>query len=200
MEISDLHSWEVAADEARLIQEELRSQILLVDRLPAEVRYVAGVDNTYRKKDSRSTAYAAVVVLSFPALQVVETRYAARPVTFPYIPGLLVFREGPAVIAAARQLEIEPDVFFFDAHGYSHFRRAGAASHLGLVLNRPSIGCAKSRLTGTYEEPPREFGAWTPLVDSKTGGLTLDCCQAGSFMPEPTRLAHQLVNQFANKN
>lgn len=174
---------------------------------------------------SGTTAYAVVVVLSFPALQVVETTFGSAPVTFPYVPGLLTFREAPAVLAACRQTRAEPDVLLFDGQGYAHPRRLGLASHLGLILDRPSIGCAKSRLVGRYAEPARELGASTPLIDrgEEVGAalrtrpshaplfvspghrvsvatavqIVLACCREGRFMPEPTRLAHNLVTEHA---
>src|SRR5207245_2081259 len=102
------------------------------------------------------------VVLRLPELDVVESRRACVAVDFPYVPGLLAFRELPAMLAALAELTTEPDVILVDAHGYAHPRRMGAASHLGLLLDRPTIGCAKSRLIGRYEEPPRELGAWRP--------------------------------------
>jgi deoxyribonuclease V len=218
-----LHGWDLSPDEARALQAELRGRVELRDGIrPDEVRLVAGVDNGYLRSDEGTTGFAAVVVLTFPALEVVEQRIASRPATFPYVPGLLSFREAPAVLAALEAVESEPDLFVFDAQGYAHPRRLGAASHLGLFVDRPSIGCAKSRLIGRYEEPPREPGARTELVDrGETVGavvrtrpsapplfvspghlitvdtaveLVLACCREGRRLPEPTRLAHDLVS------
>jgi deoxyribonuclease V len=218
-----LHGWDLSPDEARALQAELRGRVELRDGIrPDEVRLVAGVDNGYVRSDEGTTGFAAVVVLTFPPLEVVEQRIASRPATFPYLPGLLSFREAPAVLAALEAVESEPDLFVFDAQGYAHPRRLGAASHLGLFVDRPSIGCAKSRLIGRYEEPPREPGARTELVDrGETVGavvrtrpsapplfvspghlitvdtaveLVLACCREGRRLPEPTRLAHDLVS------
>ena len=222
MRIRDLHLWDVSPAEARAIQAELAGRLLLEDALSLDdVTTVAGVDNGYVKQDGETIGHAAVVVLSFPDLEVVETSVATRPVTFPYVPGLLSFREAPTVLAACEQVKAEPDVILFDGQGYAHPRRFGLASHLGLVLDRPSIGCAKSRLVGRFEEPERVFGAQTPLVDrgevvgaavrtrprhaplfvspghkvsvETAVALALACCRDGAFMPLPTRLAHDAV-------
>ena len=225
MQVRDLHPWDVSPAEARQIQRELRGRLSLEDGIrPAEIRRVAGADNGYLRRGASTTAYAAVLVFSFPDLEVLETRVASCPVEFPYVPGLLSFREAPALLAAFGQLEIEPDVILFDAHGYAHPRRLGAASHLGLVLDRPSIGCAKSRLIGSYDEPGPELGARSPLVDrgevvgaavrTRLGRpplfvsvghrisletaveIALACCRNNHLMPEPTRLADRLVGQL----
>jgi deoxyribonuclease V len=224
MQITELHAWDVTPAEARRIQQELRERVRLVDDLRLEdVRLVAGVDNGYAARAGTTTAYAAVVVLRFPELEAVETRTASCPVSFPYVPGLLSFREGPAVLAALRQVQAEPDVFLFDAQGYAHPRRFGAASHLGVILDRPSIGCAKSRLIGQYDEPEPAFGAHSPLLDKgeligavvrsraeraplfvspghklsidTAVAIALACCRGRSIMPEPTRLADKLVRE-----
>jgi deoxyribonuclease V len=225
MDVKELHAWEVSPGEAARIQKELRGQLSLVDGISrAEIRTVAGADNGYVGRGLDATAYAAVLALSFPDLEVVETQTASCPVTFPYVPGLLSFREAPALLAAFRKVTTEPDVVLFDAHGYAHPRRFGAASHLGLLLGRPSIGCAKSRLVGRYEEPGPEFGAWSPLTDrgevigaavrTRPGRsplfvsighrislptaveIALACCRNNQFMPEPTRLADKLVGEL----
>jgi deoxyribonuclease V len=222
MWFTELHDWDVTPAQARSIQTELAERLILADTISLDaITAVAGVDNGYVKADGETIAQAAVVVLSFPALEVVETVSAARRVDFPYVPGLLTFREAPAVLAAFGQVTIEPDVVLFDGQGYAHPRRFGLASHLGLILDRPSIGCAKSRLVGHYEEPERVFGAATPLIDhgETTGAavrtrprhkplfvspghkmsiagataLALACCRDGGFMPVPTRLAHEAV-------
>lgn len=222
MKISPLHDWDVTPKEAVQIQRGLRERLDLRNGVRLDdIRMVAGVDNAYSGRGRNTVAYAVVVVLSFPALEVVETRVAARPVTFPYVPGLLSFREGPAVVAAFEQVEAVPDVILFDAHGIAHPRRLGAASHLGLVVGLPSVGCAKSRLAGEYDEPGDDFGDRAPLrIDGEVVGaavrtrpghgplfvspgnrvsvetaveIALACCRDGRFMPEPTRLADRLA-------
>jgi deoxyribonuclease V len=125
----------------------------------SKVRRIAGVDVSVKGDES----LAAVVVLRFPSFEVVETSLARAPTPFPYVPGLLSFREGPVLEQAFRALEHEPDVFLFDGMGRAHPRRIGIACHLGLWLERPSIGCGKTLLTGTYVEPPNERGAHVPL-------------------------------------
>jgi len=219
-----LHAWDVSPAEARKIQADLAARVDLNDAISIDaIEIVAGVDNTYVTREGQTTAGAVVVALRFPAMQIVETAVAWQPIAFPYVPGLLSFREAPAVLAACADLSVQPDVFLFDGQGYAHPRRLGLASHLGLFLERPTIGCAKSRLVGEYEEPERVFGAQTPLVDrgevvgaavrtrprhkplfvspghkisvDTAVALALACCRDGAFLPEPTRLAHDTVTR-----
>src|SRR6185312_7164716 len=156
------HRWDVSPDEAIAIQQRLRAEIPLAE--PDEpitldqIHTVAGVDVSYRE-----IGRAAIAVFSFPDLELIEEVTATREVTFPYIPGLLSFREGPVVLAAFEQLRTQPDLLIFDGQGYAHPRRLGLARHIGAYLDRPSIGCAKSRVTGRYDEPGTEPGAWSPL-------------------------------------
>jgi deoxyribonuclease V len=215
-------------------------------RLAGEVQFtplrrrpevVAGLDCAFSKDGRRIVA--AVVVLRLPAFEVLETAEAIRKVTFPYIPGLLSFREAPACIAAVEKLRKRPDLFIVDGQGIAHPRRLGLAAHLGLFFDKPTIGCAKSRLVGTYEEPPLEKGSYTLLIDdfrfsifdlqsaignrqsaiigavvrtrtnvkplfvSVGNRCTLDdaieitlACTTTYRLPEPTRLAHQLVSRL----
>ena len=222
MQPRDLHPWHVTAKEARAIQQQLAGQVSFADAVAlTAITTVAGADNAYVKTDSGTTGYAAAVLFDFPALAELETVFAALPVTFPYVPGLLSFRETPAVLDAFRQVTRRPDVVLVDGHGYAHPRRIGFASHLGLVLDLPTIGCAKSVLVGKYEEPGQEFGAHTPLVDkgevigaavrTRPGhaplfvsvghkisletaiAVVLACDPDHGFMPLPTRAAHNAV-------
>jgi len=124
------------------------------------VTTVAGVDAGYRDDMAR----AAVVVLTYPGLEVTDYATADRPVTFPYIPGLLTFREAPAVLDAMEKLTTLPDLLIFDGQGIAHPRRLGIASHIGVLLDMPAIGCAKSRLCGRHEEPDSEKGSHVPLI------------------------------------
>ena len=142
------------------MQQELRAHLILTDHLEP-VRRVAGVDVGFEA--AGTVTRAAVAVLRYPELDVLETAIARRPTTFPYIPGLLSFRELPAVLAALEQLREPPDLLLCDGQGIAHPRRFGIASHLGLLVDIPAIGVAKTRLCGTHEEPPNQRGAWTPL-------------------------------------
>ncbi len=153
-------SWPTTLEEAQAIQERLRSQIITEDRLD-EVRTVAGVDAGYEGDLAR----AAIVVLAFPSLAPIEYVVARRPAPFPYIPGFLSFREAPAVLAALDELKIRPDLLICDGQGIAHPRRLGIASHVGLLADIPSIGCAKSLLIGRHPPLPDEQGASVPLTD-----------------------------------
>ncbi|MEA3375791.1 MAG: deoxyribonuclease V [Chloroflexota bacterium] len=156
------HSWDVSPDEAKRIQRELRDQVV-VEPLAEQPELVAGVDVSV----NRGQARAAVVLLSFPELQPLEARTAERPATFPYVPGFLAFREGPVVLEAFGALRERPDVVIFDAHGRAHPRHMGLATHLGVLLDVPTVGCAKSRLCGEHTEPDENKGSWTPLWDGE---------------------------------
>ena len=216
MQYRSLHSWDVTPAEARKIQNRLRTQVIETDRF-GTINTVAGVDIGLKK----DIALASVVVLSFPELQVVDSEVAECPVRFPYIPGLLSFREIPPLLTAFTRLQTEPDLVIVDGQGIAHPRRFGLASHLGLILDKPTIGCAKSRLWGRYEEPGQEQGAYTHLIDKddvigvavrtrtnvrvvyvsighrisldSARTLTLACCQ-GYRLPETTRHAHNTAS------
>ncbi len=211
-----LHSWNVTPDEAIAIQQRLRH--MLYDAPPValdSVRTIAGIDASYT-----TVGRAAIVVLSYPDLQLVEQVTAVHESVFPYIPGLLSFREGPVVEDAMRKLTVQPDLLMFDGQGYAHPRRMGIACHMGLYLDRPSIGCAKSRLVGRYTDPGPITGDRSPLVDrGETIGVVLRSkprtnplfishgykmtledsvavvlqCLRGYRLPEPTRLADKLA-------
>ncbi len=142
------------------MQRELRGHLILTDQL-GPVRRVAGVDVGFEA--GGTVTRAAVAVLCYPELDVLETATARCPTTFPYVPGLLSFRELPAVLAALEQLREPPDLLLCDGQGIAHPRRFGIASHLGLLVDIPAIGVAKTRLCGTHAEPPHQRGAWTPL-------------------------------------
>ena len=216
MQYRALHSWDVTPEEARRIQNGLRSQVIRADRF-GRINTVAGVDIGLKK----DTARASVIVLSFPELQVVDSVVTESPVRFPYIPGLLSFREIPPLLTAFTQLQTEPDLVIVDGQGIAHPRRFGLASHLGLILDKPTIGCAKSRLCGQYEEPESEQGSYTYLMDKgevigaavrtrtnirvvyvsighrisldSARMWTLACCR-GYRLPETTRHAHNAAS------
>jgi len=213
-----LHAWNLSTEEAITLQHELAKQIVREDRL-GEVHYVAGVDMAIN--EGNGMAHAAVVLLSYPDLEMVEKHIYEEPIRMPYVPGLLSFREAPSVLGAFQKLRQRPDLIMVDGMGIAHPRRIGIASHLGLWLNIPTIGCGKSLLTGRYkkEELGEEAGSWVPLIAGKeiigavvrtrtrvnpmfisTGHLiSLEtsiryvlACGRGYRLPEPTRLADKL--------
>ncbi|MGE5618037.1 MAG: deoxyribonuclease V [Sphingomonadaceae bacterium] len=209
------HPWRISIDEARALQRQLSRLVEETDRL-GEICHVAGVDISGVRSEGEATA--AAVLLSFPGLQLVDESRVKGPLEFPYIPGFLSFREAPLMLEALRGLRTEPDLIMVDGQGRAHPRRLGIASHLGLIVNKPTIGCAKSRLVGKYTEPAEEAGSTAPLVDrdevigavvrTKTGvkpifvsvghkislqkavDLVMRCTLPGQRIPEPTRQAH----------
>lgn len=224
MKIFQFHPWNVTPQQAVRIQEELRGNVLSSGRIPRPT-LVAGADAAFDRENSR--VFAAVIVLSFPDLEPVETVIHRDRVTFPYVPGLLSFREAPALLRAFAQLRHDPGVIFIDGHGMSHPRAAGIASHIGICLNKPTIGCAKSLLVGTYRAPGLLRGGTSALRDShgrvigtvvrtrdrvrpifisvghrigltQAVRLTL-ACGKGYRIPEPTRMADHLA-ELAKRN
>jgi len=155
-------SWPTSIAQAKLIQEQWRDRVITSDRLP-QVHSVAGVDLGF--EDGGKTTRAAVAVLSFPDLDLIETAIALCPTLFPYVPGFLSFREVPPILKALRQLTTTPDLILCDGQGLAHPRRFGLACHLGTLLDCPTIGVAKSRLIGTHQELAPTRGSWTPLKD-----------------------------------
>lgn len=171
MHVSVPHGWNLTPADARALQETLRSRIECRDRLPA-LHHVAGVDVGF--EGGGQVTRAAVAVLSWPNLHVVDRALAWRETGFPYVPGLLAFRELPAVVAALNELDTEPDLVFCDGQGIAHPRRFGIACHLGLLIDRPAIGVGKSRLVGAHGEPGRERGSREALIDrGETVGTVL---------------------------
>jgi deoxyribonuclease V len=177
------HRWDVSTEEGRAIQEKLREKWEGSDRL-GDIRTVAGLDASFvvrgsqamRKKAGRwnrlraaNQAIGCVVAYRFPEMKEIERASAIVPLEFPYIPGLLSFREVPALLAALKRLKELPDVLFCDGQGYAHPRRFGLACHLGVLLDRVSIGCAKSILIGTHAALKEKEGSWTELLDEAAG-------------------------------
>jgi deoxyribonuclease V len=162
MKISQRHPWPTTVDEAIKIQEQLQSEVITEDNFKQPLQYVAGVDMGFEEDGTISRA--AVAVLSFPDLQLQETSIARRPTTFPYIPGFLSFREIPAVLNALEKIQITPDIILCDGQGIAHPRRFGIACHLGLIVDIPTIGVAKSLLIGKHEDLPETRGSWQPLI------------------------------------
>lgn len=157
------HPWTLTPREAVTLQREMAPRVVTQDRL-GEVRCVAGVDVGYEERGT--VTRAAVALLDFPALSVREQAVVRVPTRFPYVPGLLSFREIPAVLEAFALLRGVPDLVLCDGQGYAHPRRFGLACHMGVLLDVPTIGAAKSRLIGEHAETPPERGAWTPLTDA----------------------------------
>ncbi len=229
----NLHEWNLSYAQARQLQKQLASQVKFTP-LRTVPKTIAGLDCAFSRDGKR--IFAAAVVLRVVGLrgggsegpdrfdlEHVETVSAVQETRFPYIPGLLSFREAPVCLAAVEKLSRQPDLFMIDGQGVAHPRRLGLASHLGLFFDRPTIGCAKSRLTGTFKEPAGEKGAWSPLRDGEEviGGVvrtrsrvkpvfvsvghrcTLEdairvtlACVTKYRIPEPTRLAHQAVSRL----
>jgi deoxyribonuclease V len=156
------YEWPTTLEEAQLVQQRLRQQVVTHDDFGV-LRTVAGVDAGY--EDDGNTARAVVVVLAYPSLEPLDYTIARRPAGFPYIPGFLSFREGPAIVAALDALRVTPDMLICDGQGIAHPRRLGIASHIGVLTDRPTIGCAKSLLVGSHPPLPDERGAWVPLTD-----------------------------------
>ena len=223
MQIKKLHSWDLSYSQAVEQQKRLAERVRQI-KLKNQPKLVAGLDCAF-SRDGRNII-AGVIVLQLPGLELLETTSATRKVTFPYIPGLLSFREAPVCIAAAEKLRNRPDIFMIDGQGIAHPRRLGLAAHLGLFFDAPTIGCAKSRLTGTFEEPPLQKGTYTPLKDGddvigavvrtrsnvkpvfvsignqcllKEAIELVLSCAIKYRLPEPTRLAHQLVSKLKLK-
>ncbi len=212
-------TWPTTIEDARAVQRQIRARVDLTDsfadgRVP---ELVAGIDAGYEGEVAR----CAIVVLRFPELTVVEHTVARAPADFPYIPGFLSFREGPAVLAALAQLQHTPDLLIFDGQGIAHPTRCGIASHIGVLTDLPSIGCAKSRLIGEHDDVPDERGAAVPLWDrgepigevlrsranvkplfispghrvsiERATSLVM-ACVTKYRLPETTRLAHNLAS------
>jgi len=219
MRFPSLHTWPNDYRSAVALQNRLRGRVILRP-LPKRMRLVAGADVSYDK--GSDLMHAGVVVMRLPGLQVIDTQAASVRVTFPYIPGLLSFREAPALLEVFRKLRTPPDAVIFDGQGIAHMRGIGLASHVGLWLGIPSVGCAKSRLVGDHREPADDRGRRAALrykgrvigsvVRTRQGvkpvyvspghladvpsavRLVRRCCTRFR-LPETTRAAHRLVNQ-----
>jgi deoxyribonuclease V len=233
MQIKKLHDWNLSYSQAIALQKQLAQQVQQTE-LKTKPKTIAGLDCAL--SPDKQKIVAAAIVLAIPNVmpglwasleqtefEIIETATASQKLTFPYIPGLLSFRESPVCIAAVEKLKNEPDAFMTDGQGIAHPRRFGIAAHLGLFFDKPTIGCAKSRLTGSFEEPAAEKGAYSPLNDrgdvigavvrtrSNVEPVFISVgnkCRLGDAIeitlawttkyriPEPTRLAHQLVSKL----
>jgi deoxyribonuclease V len=157
-----LHDWDISFSDAIKLQK-LLAQRVRFSRIRKNPKLIAGIDCAFTADKKR--IIGCVVVLSYPQMDIVEIKHAVRNVTFPYVPGLLSFREAPVCLDAVEKLEHRPDLFMIDGQGIAHPRRLGLAAHLGLFFNKPTIGCAKSRLTGTFEMPAETKGSHSYLCD-----------------------------------
>ena len=153
--------WNLTPREAIRLQESLRERVELQDRF-GEIRFVAGADMAFDPETE--VAFAGVIIYRFPGLEEVERRMARRRLRFPCVPGLLSFRESPVLLAAFARLRTEPDLILIDGHGLAHPRRFGIACHIGILFDKPTIGCAKSRLVGEHQEPGKKASSTTPLM------------------------------------
>ncbi|MDY7021352.1 MAG: deoxyribonuclease V [Cyanobacteriota bacterium] len=163
MKIQHPETWPETVDAAILIQEQLKSLVVTTDELKS-IQYVAGVDVGFF--DNYTISQAAVAMLSFPNLQLQEQAISQRQTTFPYLPGFLSFREIPVILDALEKLTITPDLIICDGQGIAHPKRFGLACHLGILIDVPTIGAAKSKFIGTYQELAAERGSWQPLMDN----------------------------------
>lgn len=218
MKIRQRHRWDLTPQEAMALQSRLAAEIVRENAF-GPINRVAGVDVGF--DNDGLTTRAAVAVLGFPSLRLEASSIARLPTRFPYVPGLLSFREVPAVLAAMERLDVLPDLLLCDGQGIAHPRRLGIASHLGLLLDIPSIGVAKTRLIGKHDEVPDQRGAWVPLKEGKeTIGAVLRtrqgvkplyispghriglasaiawvmACLTRYRLPETTRWAHRLAS------
>ncbi|RMG09602.1 MAG: deoxyribonuclease V [Acidobacteria bacterium] len=218
MKLQQIHPWDLSIKEAIQIQSELSKLVIPEDILKKPIRSIAGVDASYDKHENICSA--AVVVINLPSLEIVEYVKSSVKVKFPYIPGLLSFREAPAIAEALSRIKNTPDIIFCDGQGIAHPRRFGIACHIGLITDLPTIGVAKSLLIGDCDEPCDERGSFTylrhkdeiigaalrtrvgvkPIYVSIGHKISLQTaiqatleCNKGYRLPEPTRLADKLA-------
>ncbi len=215
------HPWDITPGEAIELQKQLSAHSIISGR-PSKIELIAGVDIAFDNENKRG--FCAIIILRFPSLDIVEEKTGIGPLSFPYVPGLLSFREAPLILDVFHKLNAIPDCIIFDGQGIAHPRRFGVASHVGLLLGLPSIGCAKSRLFGSYEEPSDEEGSRSYIVDNNKSpiGIVLRTkrntrpvfvspghlvgieeaadivysCVDGYRIPAPTRLAHIRVGGY----
>jgi deoxyribonuclease V len=226
MNVRFKHSWDVTVEEARDLQSRLKNEIDVSSRLDfSSVKIVAAADISFNKYEN--ILYAGVVLVSYPDLETISVHRIKTLAGFPYIPGYLSFREAPAIIEIFRQVKIKPDALLCDGQGIAHPRAFGLASHLGLLLDIPSIGCAKSVLVGEFQKPCTTRGSTAELIyGGKTVGmalrtrdhvkpifvstghkihisdalqLVLSCCPRYRI-PEPIRQAHRAVNELRQED
>jgi len=220
------HNWNLSPSQAVALQREMAGRVLQQPLDISKNETVAGADISFNKFSHNTfpeTIYAGIVVLKFPSLEIMEKSGVVSRTKFPYIPGLLSFREIPALLEAWEKLQNTPDILICDGQGMAHSRRFGVACHAGILMERPTIGCAKSVLVGKFEEPEIVRGSWQKMIHrEETVGAALRtknkvapvyvspghlidlptsievrlCCDSGYRIPEPTRQAHLFVNEL----
>ena len=217
------HRWDLSPREAALLQKRLAARVIRKDDFE-KIEVIAGADLSL-SADGKD-AYAGIILYEFPSLKEIKRVWTKAPLVFPYIPGLLSFREGPILLKAFEKLDRLPDLILFDGQGIAHPRRLGIASHMGLLLDCPTIGCAKSLLCGKYEEPGKKRESFSLLTDQgETIGVVLRTrdrvkpifvslghrvsletairivleCHSGYRIPKPTREADQFVGEIKRK-
>jgi deoxyribonuclease V len=220
MDSTPSHSWNITLDEAKVLQKRL-AQRIKIRRLPSKIERVAGFDVSYLK--DKNMLIAGMVIIDYPSLSFCDAFVITDQIDFPYIPGYLSFREAPVLLKLIEKHQDLADVFIFDGHGVAHPRGLGIASHIGVLINRPSIGCAKKKLVGEYNLPDLQKGSNTDLIFRKeivgkvmrtktkikpvfisVGNLValreaaqfILSCTGKYRLPEPTRLAHNTVSSY----
>jgi len=219
------HAWDLSPKDAIQLQESLSARVTSAPLVDESIRFVAGIDVGFPRRSD--VAQAAIVMMQYPSMELVDQGLSELPVSMPYIPGLLSFRETPVILAALDELAQSPDLLITDGQGIAHPRRFGLACHLGVLLDMPAIGCAKSILVGEHTSLPEPRGSTTDLVDgseiigsvvrTRAGvkpvyisiGHRVDLlsavriilnCGGGYRLPEPTRWAHRLASQKSLSN
>ena len=222
MKIDKLHSWNVTPKQAIAIQHKLRDKIKTFDDFDL-IKTIAGVDVGFIKEKNLSCA--ALVIFGYPDMKILDVITCSEPINFPYIPTLLSFREVPIVLSCFEKLENPPDILILDGQGYAHPRRMGLACHVGVLLNIPTIGCAKSRLIGKFNMPKEKKGSFSYLYDkgeiigavlrtrdnispvfisighrvSLDTSIKLILDMSITRIPEPTKIADREVKKYTNK-
>ena len=219
MKFKNIHPWNLRPKEAVGLQNKLKKKIKLKKYSSYMPKLIAAADVAFKK----DKAYGVVVVLNYPSFEIVEQVLKTAKISYPYIPGLLTFREGPVLEKCFNVLKIEPEIILFDGQGIAHPRNMGLATHLGILLDKPTIGCAKTRLFGNYTEPEKIPGSFSYLLDNRgrkigavlrtrnnvkpvyvSPGHNTDIassiriilmCTKGYRLPQPLRLAHQLTKK-----
>jgi len=224
VKIKKIHRWNLSPAEAVALQASLRNKVKLAPLPLGGIEYISGSDIAVSKQLGK--LIAAVVVMSFPRLELVETRTASTPLVFPYVPGLLSFREIPALVKAMEKVESRFDVMLCNGQGIAHPRRLGLATHLGIMIGKPTVGCAKSRLVGEYDEVSEKRGSFSllryggtvvgsvlrtragvkplfvspgHLVDNASARRLVLAASGGYRLPEPTRQAHIMAGKHKKR-